>query len=459
MKKLIFTAVTALVMGASFAQAQKAGSLEDRVSELEANQSLNIFKLSGSMALRWDDITSKQSSKPAHFDTEETQAFRLRSQLNVDADISKNIKFYSRYTMTKRFNTLLTQGSAGGGPSDTTASDSYDSPGVVVEKAYADFIIPGTNFIFSGGRLPTSDGSPTNLWDGRARMGTYPMLAYNASLDGLAVTYNWDSLIGGENKLATRVIYTPMSQFNYGSPTTGQAAGTMHAADANGRMTSNAEIASFQIDYSHPNLGWADNFGVILQYIGSGYLHLSSGASPLANPATANPTDAKFRFDQTVANVELNGLFGSSFDAVFTYLATHLESQGTDYAYVPAFSIYAPIGNFGCNGTCSRRDFNGSIGLVSLRYKIAQNLLGVEYFTATRQAWNYDGAAENMTNFYSTPGDAYHAYYTRLFSSSLALRVGYMAQNYKYTGLVIDQTLAKSDRVISTVYTNLRLDF
>ena len=161
-KKITKSAIAASLMipAISFAQSP---SLEERVAELEANSSLNIFSFSGMLMMRYDDILKAEQTTPngtanPAFDNKNMTFLRTKFQFNADANVSKNIKFYSRLTATKHANVLSKSGTAPAGVAeDLGENNSYRSSAVYLEKAYADLTIPDSNFTLSLGRLPTVD--------------------------------------------------------------------------------------------------------------------------------------------------------------------------------------------------------------------------------------------------------------------------------------------------------------
>lgn len=416
-------------------------SLEDRVAELEANQSLNIFKFSGAFFTRYDNIIKAEQTDPDSvmtgnpaFDNKDISYLRMKFQFNADADISKNVKFYSRFTMSKHFNTFYKSGAPNStAGEDLAVSNGFGSSQVVVEKAYADITIPDTNFTFSLGRLPTVDGQPQNFKDGRARMGTYPMMSYDSVLDGFAMTYKVDEYMPQDQKLALRLIYTPFSQYNLTSsiqPPTDQ--------DGN-KVNSQVSTVAAQVDYSVNNLSWTENMGVVLQHFQTGDLYYPN--------ETALPVDSTVNIavGGTTLAAEFMGIAQTGWDLSLSYLASSLKSSGS-------------FGGAGGFGTATEDTIRGGIYLLSTRYRLGTWILGAEYLNGSEDSFFYAANDETLTSFYSTRGDAYHLYVTKKFGQNLSLRVGYMDQQHKYLPTNVGPAV-ETDRVIQTGYANLRMDF
>ena len=75
----------ALMAPQAFAQAK---TLEERVAELEANQSLNIFNFSGIFTTRYDDILKAKQTEPAAsaLDTKDLNYMRMKFQFNIESN-------------------------------------------------------------------------------------------------------------------------------------------------------------------------------------------------------------------------------------------------------------------------------------------------------------------------------------------------------------------------------------
>jgi hypothetical protein len=437
----------AFIAGMLMVPTVNAATLEERVAELEANQSLNIFNFSGTFMTRFDDIISAKQTKPNSganlaFDNKDLNYMRLKFQFNADANVSKNIKFYSRFTASKFFNKSYSQGTqADTATGDTGAPNSYSNSNIVLEKAYMDLTVPDTNFTFSVGRLPTTAGQPYNYLDGRARMGTYPLLAYNSYFDGMSLSYKLDQYMPQDNKLAVRLIYTPLTNMNFG---TAGAGGLIKppTTEAGSNVGTQSPMGSVQLDYSANNWGWVGNFGAVLQYLQTSDIYIKG-----ASAASLGNSSLFITVKQWTLATEFNSIGGSNFDLSASYLMTTLGTSGA----------FGAAGGFG-NSTGATEDITGGNTLLSARYRLGTWILGAEWAHGEKNSLYFATAADDLTNFYGTPGNAYHLYLTKKFTENLALRVGYMNQAYDYTEMGIGTT-AESDRKIETAYANLRLDF
>lgn len=447
--KLIALAVS-LTLGQTFAH---AASLEDRVAELEANQSLNIFKFNGLLETRYDAIKTTQdmpntTTNPKMEDS--VGYWRHKIGIGIDADVSKYIKFYSKFAMSKYSNVYNTQ-TTGTGASPVTNQDlaiakDEKGAGVYVEKAYADVNIADSGAVFSFGRLPTSDGPPFHLQNGRARMGTYPGLLYNAELDGVALTYGKKI---DEHSMAFRVVHTPFSRrldnsgkYSGGgittSPTTnGSKAETVIALD------------SAMIEYNNNNISWLDNLNVILQGWQTGNLPVNGSE---INAGVAGTEAVEFKIGAQALHIDLENIAKSGFDFSVTVMQSKVENSG-------CIKLGGTCQIFGFGAKTQGETSTGSSSLFSARYKFSSAMfLGAEYLNGGKTAFVYDSNNDSLTNFYSTTGKATHVYYLHKFTPEFSLRAGYMNQQYDSTPFGFTAP-SDSDRKIVTYYGVARLDF
>ncbi len=116
-----------------------------------------------------------------------------------------------------------------------------------VERAFINYRVTDS-LVFSAGRLPTIDGSPTHLPMGQSSMGSYPIFSYNAILDGVALTHK-ANVFGG--KLTSRAVFTPFTSFNHGA---NKAAAPTNTVDGSGgKVDSHAPMIAVMADFDKTN--------------------------------------------------------------------------------------------------------------------------------------------------------------------------------------------------------------
>ncbi len=456
-KKLILGMALGLAVAA--APVAQAMTLEDRVGELEANQSLNIFKFSGALSSMYDSIStyrtkgvsvselSSYGGNPSTVSTyapvdESTGVMRLNAQLNIDAEIAPKIKFYSRYTVTKLFNEFVTKDPSESAAYEVNDSDDYDNNRVTLEKAYADIGLGNSGVTFSFGRLPTSDGSPTHLWHGKARMGTYSLVAYNSVLDGYALSHRLD--ISSDQSFRSMAIYSPFSYTD--------RRGMYQKKYVTGLYGKNApnfwDMYAVQLDYTHNNPGFARYLNVIFQHLGT-----NKGIYP--NPAGDISTlEVKVAMDSL--NIELNDIASTGLDFVVGYLSTQVDSSGDFMVAGTGNTLYSGFGTSNTN----EDSVKGTLLIGSLRYTLPtrSTFVGYEYVKGSKGVFKSTAAAEDLTSFYATVGTGQHLYVTQKYQENVAFTLGHRIQKWDYTALDLNEP-SETDKEIKTTYMNVRVDF
>lgn len=414
-------------------------SVEERLAELEANQNLQYLSLSGFLISTYDNISASESY-PSQFDSTDLQYLRLRFSLNADAEINSQVRVFSRTTVTKFMNNWRSQGGAPYDIPDVQAVYANTGSGVYLEKAYVDLSCPDSIWTLSVGRLPTVNGSPEHFWDMLPPQGTYPLLSFDAPLDGLALTYRGDRWVSAGQELTFRFLYTPFidvlwgGPYSYLKPPTNDTNGTAQVGADDATMVN---MGTVQMDYAVRTLPYADEIAGTLQYYRSGELSFSSGQGT---------SDLKAQTNGVTALVDLLGLRGSGWDISLSHTYTDVSSSGE----------LAPGLGFGTDGEDGSN--YGSLTLLSLRHRWESWAAGGEWLVASDVPFYFSGAPEDLTDFYMTPGNSYHLYLTKKWLSLVTLRLGYRHQSYNQLPISFG-TVASTDRKIETFYTSLRTDF
>ena len=463
MRKLFFLAVTTGLLTAASARADETTqpaaaastaapapldtgtlkALESRVSELEAQNLLNHFHFGGYFVFRFDAIEYQPDGDAAKVN--HSYPLSMHLALNVNVDISDELKFYSTFGMNKLANMAFTTDAV---PVSADFQGSYVRFGssVYIDRAYLEYRPSSFPVAFSAGRLPTVDGPPSHLWDGEPRMGTYPMTWFSSIVDGLSLTLNLGKLLPEGHSLFIRGVYAPSGQFDVASPYKQvESGGTLYPSHMPG--------GSVMVEYGIKDTVLADNATLILGYLDAGGWKV---APNLFAPPTAPPLagDYTMHFHNLVSYLELDQIAHSDLTLAALFVESITSTSGS--------TVIVPVNIPAVNAAPTV--WGGSF-LLSLRYQLpilalGRPLLGAEYLYSTRNTWPNNLASEDLTGFYSTRGRAFHVYYTQPITAGLKLRVGFRRQNIfgandLPTGFGGDGT----DDRLNTYYANLRLDF
>ena len=85
-------------------------------------------------------------------------------------------------------------------------------------------------------------------------------------------------------------------------------------------------------------------------------------------------------------------------------------------------------------------------------------MIGAEYLHGSKGVMYFGFTTDDVTNFYSTRGDAYHAFWTQPLTTGTTLRLGFMVQNHQFSKGYIGAPTS-TDLSENTVYANLRYVF
>ncbi|WP_419168186.1 DUF3373 family protein [Halobacteriovorax sp.] len=386
-------------------------SLEDRVEDLEFARDLNTWSFSGELESRYDYFNEEDKSTDSHYNEDQ---YSLWARLDIHSKRSDRLDFYGRLSMSKYFNDFTKRvnadssiAAAGG------AGRNKDGAALYVERAFINYKI-NNQFTFSIGRLPTIEGPSFHLQKGTARSGSYPQLAYGAQLDGMALTYG-TKLFGGS--MAVRAIYTPLNQRALGG------SGQSGFNDSDGvQVSSTEDMYSVMVDYEKLNLGWADRFNFIGQYVGFNDFFFDATSNVTTGAPPSPTTDAAisnlyFDYNAFVVYLEANGVAGTGLDLGFTYKHTSVDSRGG----------ITSVGGIFTDGSDGKND--GNVFMLDARYSFGKFKLGYEFLQADEYAFTVGLSDVDAIGFYQTPDSTgHHVYGSYDFDSDLRLILGYMMQ-------------------------------
>ncbi|MEZ4872061.1 MAG: DUF3373 family protein [Bdellovibrionales bacterium] len=327
MNKILIALLALGLTSSAFAQ-----SIEDRVTELEVANQLDVWKFSGRLMNFYDSMSYKTEGS----DAETGDQLRQLLFIDMEAKPSDKMTFYGRLSFAKYWNEFsrrdlgatinVTDGSGNNYLADDTytvggvgdLSRRYTTiSGVQVDKAYVDYSITD-NFVFSIGRLPTTEGVPTNYYYGEARMATYPRLSYNSFFDGIGLTWN-------KNNHAVRFLYTPFNYYFGGSSTSNQS-----SMDGTKDLSGTKEFYTLMYEFNNSNVSWAENFNVSALYQ---HTDIPFGDQIVSGQRLWS--NIVYGLRNFAVHFEATNIKSSGVNASLSFLQTGTESRGQLYADVP----------------------------------------------------------------------------------------------------------------------------
>ncbi len=167
--------------------------INDRLDAVERKTLMDKINIGAAVRMRFDYFTFKDFDANSAQYVEHMPSTRFR--LNLKADITKNLKFHSRLSMQTNWNDWDTAPYWANPPMLGVRGRGDTS--LKVERAYVDYffdLIPRVPMALTFGRLPTTDGLPTNLRENTPRKSVYPALVFDMESDGAALSFDLSDL-------------------------------------------------------------------------------------------------------------------------------------------------------------------------------------------------------------------------------------------------------------------------
>ncbi|MDZ4678686.1 MAG: DUF3373 family protein [Oligoflexia bacterium] len=387
-----------------------------------------------------------------------TDHFRSVFNLDIQAHPADQVDVYGKLGMTKYWNQWITQNRQTDGVYNFNTQTRFADSVIRVEEAYFNYK-PFSWFTLTGGRLPTTHGSPVKYYAGKHFSGIYPKLAYGSDLDGAITTFHIAHALLADHHLDLRLAYVPylLQNYNYQQTSTSTRPNTNSSASDAETLAPQA-MASVHYEYKNLNL--------VAHYRWLNYLRFPDATiseaslnSGLSGTALTNSNIA-VSLKMLTFHAEITDIAESRIDLSTSYLMSTLSSSGK--ATVTTGTLAGT--DLGGYGTSKSDDtLNGGVLLVASRYhflweELKNPYLGIEFLTATKDSFYYDGFSEDPGRFYETRGNAYHVYILQPLNEALTVRVGYRRQDFSWTPIALGST--RDDRSkIETYYAHFKIDF
>ncbi len=479
MKKLL-PLIALSVLSTTYASAR---TVEERLDDLELTRDLTWIKWGGSLETRYDYIDNERKKE---YDTLNTATgsnetnkkgstndryYRMWANLNMEAAPSDRLTFFGRLSASKYFSVLGSQGQPSNAFADLSEGQSQRGSQIYLERAFANYAI-NKQWTFTMGRLPTIDGPNKHVALNQQLSGNYPTLGYSAILDGFALTRT--SKLDDGAVFRGKIIYTPLQNVNY------QGTNRLEDFDGN-KIDTVSDYASLILEYEKSNGSFFRKNLTMFQwlhgdtapfYLGRVDRRVDTDNDDVPDQDLALGSDLEVGVDRLVIYSEYEGLFNTGFDFAYQVMYSQTKSRGDLFKCTDSLggAICNNAGYGGAQGwnTNKKKDtMSGTAVALTTRYQLPipsmnRPKIGLEYFTATRQAYVYDSANVNPINMYATSaGQVYHLFWNQSFDGGLFLNAGYMhrQQNRVRQAFGIFGDDAKVKNTDQNVYVSLLATF
>ena len=377
-----------------------------------------------------------------------------RLRLNLAADLTEDLTFRGRLVTFKNWGDSDTPGFF-----DLYASRRPSDSDLKVERAYVNFffgpeVLP---LALTFGRMPLSDGLPTDLREDSPRKSTYPSLTYDVEGDGVAISVGLERLL----KLPGLNLKYALSEFLADNDTSPYR-------DA-GYNNSKGQL--FQLETNLP--GALRDTIVIVNHVTIDIA--PADLSSLAGYIAAYLPERLGRLSWWTYFMESKDLLGSGLDLFAGYASQDADPKGLAYYRGPAYPEsgttpfgYAtvPIGLLNQDGYTDQR---GCAWHVGGRYTLPLEILnepklGVEFNHGSKYWLSLTTASEDPLDKLSTRGSAWDFYYIQPFNKYFSARLGYTRVHQKYAnggarGLITGGVPYNCRRTIENAYALLDVKF
>ncbi len=372
--------------------------LDQRLSDLELKSILNKFNFSGSF------LNHVESYKSDNEDIDSSEKYTyvlnpvlLRVGLNVDAQVTNKINFYSTIGMSKFWNQSgRTPEEVGTGPQYESMKGGYSLSG---SEAYFDtaYILYRftDNFSLALGRMTTNNGPPIEQVEGVTRSGTYPRFGYNAIFDGLGLIYNASKLLPKNHSLKLRLFYTPFVYIDENKRH--QEAEDESSEEQIEALQSQTALLT---EYSYTDSMYFEQFDIF---------YMLWNYESFYEEAFQDDEDDDAEYASATSHALYLG--------VKKFLKTGLSFSYTYYTFKERF-----------DGLDDESSFNY---LVNLNYEFSsKSILGFEYINTDDIFYLEDHNSLYISEFYTRhSNNGYHLYVTKPIGVNQILSLGYF--NYK----------------------------
>ena len=395
-------------------------------------------------AYRFRGLRFEQYTK--HINESVRAIFSDRFRLNMKVELSDNLQFHgrmvafynwsdetkSKFPATNLFN-------EGRYPDDTE---------VKLERAYVDYFFtphPKLPMAFSFGRLPYTDGMPTDLRENTPRKSTYPALAFDCLGSGLALSANLQPLTGLPDS-ALRFVY-------------------LRKVDDNDLYryredTVNVKSLDMYVGQFETGLPYAWSKDILYMVNLMYFPRMPDEAFKNLSPRILWPADLPDSLGsiwKLTFFVESRQFLGSWFDwfAGFSYMHTNTSGDAATYSILfPGSPLKTSMGLINDDGSPSRKATAFHVGtrINFPLHALNDPKLGIEYNHGSRYWWGLNGAPEDPLTKLDVRGDCWDFYWLQPIDKHFSARMGLTMLNRDYGGMWFVGGAPHVDETITNYY-------
>lgn len=408
--------------------ADDINNIYDTLDQVETKTLKDRVNIGAEYRLRYDSYAYEDlmvnyfdGTAPIIKDTEHDRGnFTNRFRINMDANVSKSLKFHARLAAYHAWGDH-DQHDLANFYNDGNAVHALGDDGLKIDRFYIDWIPQGfpVPLAITVGRHPSSEGPPTEYKENRKRQSTYPALIFDGEADGIVATVGLERYLGLQNA-GIRFAYGKV----YRSDMNDTDAGWLDNND-----TQDSDIAAAFFEGKIPLV---DNSLMVLSYA-----HV---ADMPANMVDGSAMDGLVLgdFDIYGAHFQASNLMKSGLD-VFVSGSINKTSPNDDPMNLATGTSLLTLTAGTPAVTTDVKSHSGWGLLAGLRYTMPIKALnnpkiGFEYNHGSQYHFTMTSGANELFNKLAVRGDVYDVYYIQPASRNLFFRTGLTYVEYEYTG-------------------------
>ncbi|MFC1592199.1 DUF3373 family protein, partial [Thermodesulfobacteriota bacterium] len=410
--------------------------LSEMMGVVEKRSLLDRVQMNAELRTRCDWFTFRDDK--TNHDESVDALFSNRFRLNLKSKVSDRLVLHARLTAFYNWN----DNSVASYPRITSFNRSRhpDDNDIEVDRVYADYFfnVGKVPMSLTFGRLPTTDGLPTNLREDTARKSAYPAIAWDTEMDGLALNIGLESLISLKDS-TLRFVYARLVE---------DGDDVLYRRSSYDMNDIDVYFAQFETGFARlPGAIFILNVMYAPEWIGGD-----------ARPMGLTPIDIQgelgsiFKF---AAYFQAERFLGSNWDLFAGYSYIDFDGNGKD--------VWGALGGL-IKVETRLNDGNGYGFHVGCRYNIPWKVLnrakfGVEYNYNSKWHLVPNYGAEDPLRKLMNHGYAWDFYYIQPIDKNFKVRLGYTYMQKRYTGDSPNAVPERTDQQITNAYILLDAKF
>lgn len=345
-----------------------------------------------------------------------------RARINMDANISKSLKFHGRLTTYYIWGDHDTIGTTNIYNGTNTAHLPGDTT-LKLDRFYVDWIpqdfpIP---LAITVGRHPSTEGPPAEFKENRPRQSTYPAIMFDGENDGIVVTFGLERMTSLKNS-GLRFGYGKVYHSDHDN------SNTPFLSDG----TSDSKLGAAFFETAIPGV---NNSLFVL-----GYARVTDLPSNFDGQATTRPVDIGDE-DFFSAHLQAANIAGSGLDIFMSGSMNKTDPNGTtfyNYYYNPTTKTFGLRLDGLMDSGSTIDSHTGWAVLAGFRYKLPiQAMLnpkiGFEFNHGSQFHHSMTSGSNELFSKLSTRGNVYDVYWIQPANRNLFFRTGMIYVDYDYT--------------------------